>query len=428
MFLVKSLNRFLISFFFVSFSFCEQPLGGVLAVVGEEIITQGDFFQQLSVVAEQRGINPSITPKKYERLADNILSNMIDQYVLLDYAIKDSTIIVSDEEVKQQVEQQISFFIDRVGSIEELESIFNMPLIKIKEYYWEEVYHSILIDRFKFSLLSGVSVGRKEVENFYSSYKDSLPLSPATVDVSLLNVFFKPSEETLDSVYSVCLSIKDSINKKDKDFNSFVSAHSDDISSLPNFGVIGYTNRGTLFPEYEEASFSALVGDVVGPIKTSAGFHIIKILDKRGESINTQHLLKVVLPTDNDKKRVVEKINSIYKKSIEDDLFLESYIDGLDKEKNSFTVNSVATPLFEFPDEISSILKSEKAPFLFSPRVLSNGSLLLAYLYNRSEPSILSLENSFESIKSLAKEKKASDYLDAWLISSRKNVFINIFE
>ena len=425
---MKSLNRFLISFFFISFSFCEEPLGGVLAVVGEEIITQGEFFQQLSAIAEQRGVNPSITPKKYEKLADNILSNMIDQYVLLDHAIKDSTIIVSDEEVKQQVEQQISFFIDRVGSVEELESIFNMSLIKIKEYYWEEVYHSMLIDRFKYSLLSDVSVGKKEVEDFYSSYKDSLPLAPETVDVSLLNMFFEPSEETLDSVYSVCLSIKDSIDKKDKDFNSFVSSHSDDISSLSDFGVVGYTNRGTLFPEYEEASFSALVGEVVGPIKTSAGFHIIKILDKRGESINTQHLLKVVLPTDNDKKLVAEKINSIYKKSTEDDLFLESYIDGLDKRENSFTRNSVATPLFEFPDEISSILRSESAPFLFPPTVLSNGSLLLVYLYNRSEASVLSLENSFENIESLAKEKKASDYLDAWLIRSKKNVFINIFE
>ena len=135
---MKSLNHFLISFFFFCSLFGEQPLGGVMAVVGDEIITQGEFFQQLSLAAEQRGINPSLTPKKYESLADQVLQNMVDQYVLLDHAIKDSTIIVSDSEVKQQVEQQVAFFIDRVGSKEELEKIFKMSLLEIKEYYWED--------------------------------------------------------------------------------------------------------------------------------------------------------------------------------------------------------------------------------------------------------------------------------------------------
>ena len=109
---MKNINSFLISLLFVVVLFGGQPLGGVMAVVGGEIITQGDFFQQLSLAAEQKRINPSLTPKKYELLADQILSNMIDQYVLLDFAIKDSTVFVSDSEVKQQVEQQISFFIE----------------------------------------------------------------------------------------------------------------------------------------------------------------------------------------------------------------------------------------------------------------------------------------------------------------------------
>ena len=92
-YLVMNLKVFLISF---SFLFSGQPIGGVLAVVGGQIITQGDFLQQLDMVAKQKGINPQLTPKKYEALGDRVLSNIIDQYVLLDFAIKDSTVIVSE--------------------------------------------------------------------------------------------------------------------------------------------------------------------------------------------------------------------------------------------------------------------------------------------------------------------------------------------
>ena len=428
MFLVKNINRFLISLVFVVVLFGGQPLGGVMAVVGDEIITQGDFFQQLSLAAEQKRINPSLTPKKYELLADQILSNMIDQYVLLDFAIKDSTVFVSDSEVKQQVEQQISFFIERVGSQKELEKIFNMPLLKIKEYYWEEVYHSMLIDRFKYSLLSGVSIGKKEVEDFYSTNKDSLPDIPATASFSSLNLSFVPSETTIDSIFSLCLFFKENIDGGREVFDSLIINHSDDFSSLESFGVVGYTARGTLFPEYEELAFSSKVGAVVGPVKTDAGFHIIKIIDKKGEKVNTQHLLKAVVPTESDKKETIEKINSLYEKSSEDLYFLESYVEGLDSSPSSFSGNYSNIPIENLPDEISAKIRERGAPFLFYPYLLSNGSILLLSLYDKKPPSKPSIENSFDYISSLAKEQKAKKALDDWLIRSKKNVYINIFE
>ena len=424
----KNLNCFLINLFFLSVVFSSQPLGGVLAVVGDEIITQGEFFQQLGLLAEQKGINPSLTPKKYEVLADRVLSNMIDQYVFLNFAIKDSNVVVSDLEVKKQVEQQVSYFINQVGSIKELEKIFNLSLREIKEYYWEEVYHSLLIDRFKYSLLSDVSVGKKEVEVFYLNHKDSLPPLPETGDFSLLHLFFDPSIETIDSVYSFCAILKDSVLLDLENFDSFVIKHSDDVSSVASSGVVGYTSRGSLFPEYEEAVFSASPGDLLGPIRTAAGFHIIKVLDKKGEKINSQHLLKIIFPTEKDKKKTVEKINSIYKKSIGDEFYLESYIDNIDYSQNNFSGNYSNYILSNLPDEIYSIIKELGAPSLSSPFVLSNGSILLAYLYNKNNSSKPSLDNAFDYISSLAKDEKAKRVLDDWLIKSKKNVFINIFE
>ena len=237
--LVMNLKVFLISF---TFLFSGEPIGGVLAVVGNQIITQGDFLQELSMAAKQEGINPQLTPKKYEALGERVLSNIIDQYVLLDFAIKDSTIIVSDLEVKQQVEQQVARFVDAVGSVEALEKMFNMSLRQIKESYWEEVYNSMLIDRFKYSLLSGFSVGKKEVENFFFAFKDSLPPLPKTGNFSVLNLFFTPSVETTDSMFSVCVDIKNNVVADLENFNDFVLKYSDDSSSLASFGVSKVNN------------------------------------------------------------------------------------------------------------------------------------------------------------------------------------------
>ena len=420
-----NLKVFLISF---SFLFSGQPIGGVLAVVGDQIITQGDFLQQLDMVAKQEGISPQLTPKKYEALGDRVLSNIIDQYVLLDFAIKDSTIIVSDLEVKQQVEQQVARFVDAVGSVGALEKMFNMSLQQIKESYWEEVYHSMLIDRFKYSLLSGFSVGKKEVENFFFAFKDSLPPLPETGNFSLLNLSFKPSQKTTSSVFNVCVNIKDSIVAGLGVFDDFVLKYSEDSSSLSSFGVVGFAERGSLFPEYEEAVFSSSVGDVVGPIQTSAGFHVIKVLEKRGEKINSQHILKTIKPTQNDKQKTIEKINSIYNKSFRDVYFLESYIDGLDGSKNNFTGNYYEFPFHEFPDEISSTIERMGESTLSEPFVLSNGSILLVYLYDKTMGGAPSLLGSFEYVAEFAKQKKASDFLGAWLINSRKKVYINIFD
>ena len=182
------MKNLLISFLFC-FSFSEEIIDGVVAVVGENIITKGDYFYQLSSIANQRGISPSLTPLKYERLASSVLEQTIDRYVFLEFAKKDSNIIIENEEVQQQLDSQINMFVQSVGSIDSLEVVFGKPIQKIKSDYWEEIYNAMLIERFKFFLSSGLSVGKKEVELFYEEYKDSLPPSPASANFTIFNTF-----------------------------------------------------------------------------------------------------------------------------------------------------------------------------------------------------------------------------------------------
>ena len=165
----------LISILF-GFLFSQQMIDGVVAVIGENIITRGDFSYQLSVVASQRGVSPSLTPLKYERLAGVVLEDIIDRYVFLEYAKMDSSVLIEGQAVQDQLDHQINIFLENVGSVDSLESVFGKSLQKIKSDYWNEIYNAMLIEKYKFFLTGGFSVGKREVELFYEECKDSLPL------------------------------------------------------------------------------------------------------------------------------------------------------------------------------------------------------------------------------------------------------------
>ena len=398
-----------------------------MAVVGENIITKGEFFYQLSSIANQRGISPSQTPLKYESLANAVLEDIIDRYVLLEYAKMDSNIVVDNDEVQLQLDNQIDMFVQTVGSVDSLETTFGKPLQQIKADYWEEIYNAMLIERFRLNLTAGFVVGRKEVESFYNIYKDSLPPSPPSANFSLYNINFTPSKKTIRSSYENVKTIRDSITKDLSSFEDMVKKYSDDVASIPTEGIIGYTERGSLFPEYEEAAYSMKTGEVSDPVLTEAGYHIIKLLDKRGEKINTQHLLWLINATENDKKQTIENINEIYKQSSEDPLFLENHIEQLEN-KNFLSGNFFNQPINRFPIDIYNKITSSEDSFLHEPFMMQDGSVSILYVYEYFPEKRATLENSYAFIESIALDKKTLDYLDSWLDKKRSGVYINTFE
>ena len=179
-----------------------------------------------------------------------------------------------------------------------------------------------------------------------------------------------------------------------------------------------------LLKQYEEAAYSMEVGNLIGPIKTSAGYHLIKLLDKRGDKINTQHLLKVVVPTEIDRSETISNVLDLSSKAKESPVFLEEYVeeslDFLGPLSGTFE-NFVVKNL---PDEIYNIIKTSEESTLHDPIMLSNESVLIVYVYEKYDEEKANLENSYEYIKSLAQEKKTIEFLEEWISSARKSVYI----
>jgi peptidyl-prolyl cis-trans isomerase SurA len=378
-------------------------------------------------VAKQRGVSSSLTPLKYELLAGVVLEDIIDRYVFLEYSKKDSSVFVENEAVQQQLDGQIKMFLETVGSVDSLEIVFGKPLKKIKADYWDEIYNAMLIEKYKFFLTSGFSVGKKEIELFYDEYKDSLPPSPARGNFSIYNVAFEPSSTTLKESFLFVDSLLDSVLGGFFTFDNIIKKYSDDFSSLSSSGIVGYTERGSLFLEYEEEAFSMKIGDVGGPIKTQAGYHLIKLLDRRGNKINTQHLLKIVSPTEVDRQLTITHINELYDYSKNNPLFLENHIEEKGQDLKNLSGNYNNFPLSNLPGDLYNIIQKSKDSFLYEPFVLKNGTILLLYVYEVFPEAESSLDNSYDFIKSIALDKKTLDYLDQWVFNARDGVYVNIF-
>ena len=383
---------------------------------------------QLSSVAAQRGLSPSLTPFKYERLAAVVLEDIVDRYVFLAFAKKDSNIVVENEAVQQQLDSQIELFVQSVGSTDSLEVVFGKPLQKIKADYWEEIYNAMLIERFKFFLTGGLSVGKKEVELFYDEYKDSLPLSPANANFTLYNLFFEPSEKTVSNSFLFVSSLRDSVSRGEVSFNQIIEDYSEDLASLPSSGIIGFTERGSLFPEYEAAAYSMQKEELSFPIKTAAGHHLIKLLDRRGNKIKTQHLLRRIVPTEQDRQKTIDNINMLYQEAYKDPLFLEMFVEENNLAARSLSGNYNNFPLKRLPEEVSLVIEGSADSFLYEPAMLRNGSVYILYVYEVFQEERATLDNSYSFIKSIALDKKTIDYLNGWLNNNKTKVYINTFE
>ena len=230
----------------------QTTANGVAVVVDKHIITYADVFQQLSMMQEQGHI-PFGEEEKIEAL---VVESLVDRLVFLCYAEKDTLFFVDDEEVESQLDMQINSFVEKVGSISALEEYFGKNINNIRRDYWKDVYENILIEKYRYSLVSGVDVQKKEVENFYEKYRDSIPSVPPNVNVDIINIPFSPGTKTIKTKETWLSSVKDSINAGFITLSKAVSLY----SSLPNDGVVGYTERGTLFKEYEVEFWAERVG------------------------------------------------------------------------------------------------------------------------------------------------------------------------
>ncbi len=408
--------------------FAQQLVEGIAAVVGKEIIlkTELDQFVQNYVLQNRLNITPESL--EYQKLRKQMLESLIEQKVLLAKAEAD-TITVDDQMLDQRVNERMNYMIQQAGSKDKLEQIFGSPLNQIRKDTRKILKEQMLVEQVRAKKFQGMKVSRREVEQFYATYKDSLPERPATVDISHILMQVKPSEKAQMAAYDKAEMILKEL-KAGASFEELAKKYSEDPASAKHGGDLGFTQRGDLVPEYENVAFNLKNGEISGIVQTQFGFHIIQLIERRGERIHTRHILIRVQPTQRDEQRVIQKLDSIRQVILDGKATFEEmalkYSDDQNVKKDhghlgTFELDKLQIPQFKAvisrlkPGEISRPFKTD-----YGYHIVRLNAFTPAHKLN--------LKDDWEELEKYALNFKMQREYKEWLDDLKKHIYIKINE
>ena len=369
----------------------------------------------------QNRIDPQKNPEMVERIRVRTINTLVEQKLLKEQAAID-TITVDPEYVDQKVNERIQYLIQRVGSEEQLEKAFRSPMKKIRKDTRRVLEEQLLVEKVRQSRFQNIKVSRREVEQFYNQYRDSLPRLKESVDISHILKVVKPSAEAQARAYQKIDSIK-ALLDAGADFAKLAETESDDPASAVRGGDLGLIGRGEFVPEFETAAFALNDGEISGIVQTQFGFHIIQMMERRGEKIHTRHILIRVAPTAEDEKRTVDELMDIRRKALEDSSFEELAVEYSDDENvkqdrghlGVFEIDKLVVPQFK------TVLEGMKPGEISMPFKTDFGYHIVK-LNRHIAARPMSLEEDWQKIEQMAKNFKLEKEYRQWIDDLKKQI------
>ena len=263
-----------------------QVIDKVVAVVGKNIILQSDIENQYIQYRMQ-----GMTEGTGKEVRARILEDLLLQKLMLNQAEMDS-ITVTDEQVEAELNRRIQWFIARIGSQEKMEAQFGKSMSEIKDEVRQASKDNMLQEQVQAKIMENVVVTPKEVKEFYRDIpRDSLPMIDS--DYELVQIVKRPPvsiDEKLmvkDRLYQIRKRILDG----ESSFATMAVLYSEDPGSSRQGGELGFAGKGVYATEFENVAFNLRDGEISDVVETEFGFHIIQLIERRGETINCRHIL-----------------------------------------------------------------------------------------------------------------------------------------
>lgn len=433
------MKKILLIFVLASISFFAAAQNGaiidkVVAIVGNELILLSDIEEQYDLMAKQQGGIP-------EEFKGRILENLLADRLLLNQARLDS-IVVSEDEVEAQLQARIDQILAYMNNdISQFEAYYGQTVSEVKETFRIDLENQILVQRMRSSIVADVSITPAEVkEFFYSIPKDSLPYFNSEVEIG--EIVYKPkvNDEQKEISRTKLEEIRRRIVVDGEDFSELAKIYSDDPASARIGGDLGMQRRGTFVSEFESTAYNLERDSVSEVIETEFGFHIIKLIDRRGNNIHTKHILVRPLITQADLDLAKNTLDSV-KMLIESDSLSFSKAVKQYSDENSQSFNNdgdvinpnSGKPLFETgeldPDvyfAIDPLKKGELTdPIEYQER---DGTVAfkLIYLKYRTAPHVANLLQDYSKIKTAATESKTNQFINEWVLTKIRSSYISI--
>jgi len=409
-------------------------LDKVVAVVGNAIILKSDLEMQYAQYLAQG--NPAD-----ETLKCYFLQQLLTQKLLSQQAIIDS-VTVTEEQVDDEINRRMRTMISRAGGQERLEQFLNRSLIQYKDEIRPDIREQLVANKMQGTISEKVSVSPDDVKKYFERIpKDSLPSFNTEVEVGAVVLYpkltKKEKEAYRDRVEALRLRIKGG-----EDFGTLSRLYSQDLGSATEGGDLGFMDRTMLVKEFAANAFKIKPGEMSQVFETEYGFHVLKVMERRGEQVRAQHILIKTEPTPASLERCKALADSVFNlvstKKLDFSAAASLHSDDNDTKfnggmmLNSENVQSRSTfiPTDKLDPALFLTIDTMKVGTISNPSSFASPAgqqgYRFVFLKSRIGPHKASLEQDYPKIKDAAYEDEVNKVVSAWFEKRRKSTFIKI--
>ena len=401
---------------------------GVAAVVEENIVLKSDLNQMVNMMAIQQRIDPNKDLDKYIKLREAVLQSMVDQKILLEMAEEDTTIVATEKEVDQALEQQIETILQQAGGKAAAEKMLGQSINSFRSEFWFDMRDKIVSEKYQQKMLTKITVSKNDVFSFFKTYKDSLPLFPTEAKIRHILIKPEPSDSVKKETLSLLNKIKDQINKGE-DFGSLAEKHSMDPGSKKKGGNLGWVKRGSLLKNFEEAAFTIKPNIISEPIKTEVGYHILEVFERKGNKARVRHIL--ISPQISKKD---EEFAFSFALSLKDSIStLDVFKTFAKKHSKDYQTSEIGGdlgwivpntyPIKEIGQAVSLISLKE-----CSPPINTSFGFHLLWLEKIKPGGKPSLDSHWPKIEMMALNNKKMIWYESWLKDVKHKFYVKILD
>lgn len=413
----------------------DKAIDEVIWVVGDEAILKSDV-EAMRAQSESENI-------KFKGNPDCAIPEQLAvQKLFLHQAAIDS-LQVTESEINNGIEEQINYWIQLIGSREKLEEYKKQTISQMRNQMHDEFRDRQLIQKMKEQLVKDIAVSPADVRAYFKNVpKDSIPYVPTDVEVEIITKTPKVSQEEINRIKDELRDYTDRINKGETSFSSLARLYSEDPGSARQGGELDYTGRGMLDPAFANVAFNLTDPKKISKIVESEyGYHIIQLVDKRGDKIKVRHILLKPHVTDDAINKSISRLDSIasdikvQKFTFED---AATFISDDKDTKNNHGLMFNATQsgrtskfkMEDLPSEIAKVVDTLKVGEVSRAFKMINSKgkdvCVIVKLKSKIEGHKATMTEDFQTLKDVVLAKKREETLHNWVVNKIKTTYVRI--
>ena len=352
------------------------------------------------------------------------------------------SVTVQDAMVMQEVDRRINYMITNLGTQEKVEQFYRRPMPEIRETMVDAIRNTYKVREVQNSLTKDLKITPSDVRKYFSQLPaDSIPFVPLQVEVQIMTLNPVIPREEIDEVKSRLRDIADKVNKGETEFSTQAIFYSQDPGTSMRGGEVGFMGRGHLEPEYAAVAFNLNDPKKVSKIvETQFGYHIIQLIEKRGDRINTRHILMRPKVTDKDLTEALHRLDTVRSEIMGEKYTFEEAVPYVSQDKDTRNSRGVmvndnnGTTRFEMadlPQEVSKAVNTMSVgelskPFIMKEPKRNRDIVAIVKLTNRIEGHRANLSDDYQMIKRMYENSIKEKMVSEWIEKKIKDTYVRI--